>query len=264
MRAYDIRWDASDGQILFHGLPSSMDVPDGITDPAGVAEYLTETTGFTQSGFRLGPEDDQKGNTDMNDTDLTKLHVAAWVRGHEKSITAFAEALSAMTGVVCAVGYEPDQTAKDCHAAVYAPAESVDAVREAAHDRAWLNRLKETGDPAACTDGVWLSVEPVPLLEWSDERSDAMIFDHGRTFAWGQGRNPATQKFVEALSRRIMAKCDWSYAGGRSHFEALPGYAHAAAVALRDEEWLARFLVPYTDESWENGTFFRLDTFLDV
>ena len=59
MRAVRIQWDCDGDKAVFHGLPSEMDVPAGMTDPDEISDYLTETTGFCHFGFELerGPGD---------------------------------------------------------------------------------------------------------------------------------------------------------------------------------------------------------------
>jgi len=94
---------------------------------------------------------------------------------------------------------------------------------------------------------------------WDPEKEDPEIAGHGTLFAWGQGRSPAVQTFVEALSRKIGYKVDWAYTGGRAHLDVMPEGREAALEALKDEAFVKPFLKLYASENWKNGTYFRID-----
>lgn len=55
--AYDIEWDVSDNdpnetpeQL---GLPKTAVIPDGLTDPDEISDYLSNTYGFCHKGFKI-------------------------------------------------------------------------------------------------------------------------------------------------------------------------------------------------------------------
>lgn len=97
-----------------------------------------------------------------------------------------------------------------------------------------------------------------PKFTWDPVHEDPEIRDHGKIAAYAYGKSDALQAFVEALSIKINAKCDWEYAGGTAHIDALPGNLAAARAAIRDEAWIGQFLIPYSDESIADGTYFQI------
>ena len=92
-----------------------------------------------------------------------------------------------------------------------------------------------------------------------DPTQECGELEHGVTFAWLQGRSTAIQKFVEALSRKADYKVDWAYVGGRAHLDVLPQGLDAVDAAIRDEGFVRPFLVPYSERTWDDGTFLRID-----
>lgn len=91
-------------------------------------------------------------------------------------------------------------------------------------------------------------------FEWSD-KEDGKIFSEGIAVAWMAGRAEAIQRFVEALSYKIGHKCDWSYTGGRAHIDVLPDGYILAIEAINDKDFMKDYIVPYSEENYENGTY---------
>ena len=52
MRAIDIKWDTDGDEEVLKTLPTEMDIPNGI-DEEGVADWLSDETGFCVFGFVL-------------------------------------------------------------------------------------------------------------------------------------------------------------------------------------------------------------------
>lgn len=68
LKAVDIKWDVTDDDIdesddeaceILESLPTEMDIPEGMTDPDEISDWLSDETGFCHYGFRLV---DQDGN----------------------------------------------------------------------------------------------------------------------------------------------------------------------------------------------------------
>lgn len=68
LKAVDIKWDVTDDGIdesddeaceILESLPTEMDIPEGMTDPDEISDWLSDETGFCHYGFRLV---DQDGN----------------------------------------------------------------------------------------------------------------------------------------------------------------------------------------------------------
>lgn len=55
MRAIDIKWDTDGDEEVLKTLPTEMDIPNGI-DEEGVADWLSDETGFCVFGFVLEAE----------------------------------------------------------------------------------------------------------------------------------------------------------------------------------------------------------------
>ena len=55
MKATNIIWDADDPEDL-EGLPTEIDIPEGMTDEDTISDYLSDLTGFCHKGFALDPE----------------------------------------------------------------------------------------------------------------------------------------------------------------------------------------------------------------
>ena len=68
LKAVNIKWDVTDDGIdesddeaceILESLPTEMDIPEGMTDPDEISDWLSDETGFCHYGFRLV---DQDGN----------------------------------------------------------------------------------------------------------------------------------------------------------------------------------------------------------
>lgn len=68
LKAVDIKWDVTDDGIdesddeaceILESLPTKMNIPEGMTDPDEISDWLSDETGFCHDGFRLV---DQDGN----------------------------------------------------------------------------------------------------------------------------------------------------------------------------------------------------------
>ena len=68
LKAVDIKWDITDDDIdesddeaceILESLPTEMNIPEGMTDPDEISDWLSDETGFCHDGFRLV---DQDGN----------------------------------------------------------------------------------------------------------------------------------------------------------------------------------------------------------
>lgn len=53
-KAYDIEWDTDGDETLAASLPSKIEIPDGMTDPDEISDYLSDQTGFCHFGFKIG------------------------------------------------------------------------------------------------------------------------------------------------------------------------------------------------------------------
>ena len=72
LKAVDIKWDVTDDDIdesddeaceILESLPTEMNIPEGMTDPDEISDWLSDETGFCHDGFRLV-------NQDGNDADI--------------------------------------------------------------------------------------------------------------------------------------------------------------------------------------------------
>ena len=69
LKAVDIKWDVTDDDDIdesddeaceiLESLPTEMNIPEGMTDPDEISDWLSDETGFCHDGFRLI---DQDGN----------------------------------------------------------------------------------------------------------------------------------------------------------------------------------------------------------
>ena len=68
LKAVDIKWDVTDNDTdemddeaceILESLPTEMIIPEGMTDPDEISDWLSDETGFCHDGFRLV---DQDGN----------------------------------------------------------------------------------------------------------------------------------------------------------------------------------------------------------
>lgn len=89
---------------------------------------------------------------------------------------------------------------------------------------------------------------------WTD-KEDEELYRNGITIMWMTGRSKAIQKFVEALSYKIGSKCDFSFTAGRAHIDASKDGYDKAIEAINDEEFMNQFIVPYSEESYNDETY---------
>lgn len=68
LKAVNIKWDVTDDDIdemddeaceILESLPTEMIIPEGMTDPDEISDWLSDETGYCHDGFRLV---DQNGN----------------------------------------------------------------------------------------------------------------------------------------------------------------------------------------------------------
>ena len=52
MKAINIMWDVDHSSDL-EFLPDEIEIPDGMTDPDEIGDYITDKTGFCHFGFKL-------------------------------------------------------------------------------------------------------------------------------------------------------------------------------------------------------------------
>ena len=71
LKAVEIKWDVTDNDIdemddeaceIMESFPTEMIIPEGMTDPDEISDWLSDETGFCHYGFRIV---DQNGN-DVN------------------------------------------------------------------------------------------------------------------------------------------------------------------------------------------------------
>ena len=93
---------------------------------------------------------------------------------------------------------------------------------------------------------------------WSDDKEDEDLYKNGVILIWVAGRTKAIQKFVEALSYMIGSKCDFSFVAGRAHIDIYKDAKQRALVTINDEEFMNQFIVPYSQESYNNETYFEI------
>ena len=93
---------------------------------------------------------------------------------------------------------------------------------------------------------------------WDEDKCDDDLYNNGILLAWVYGRTQAIQNFVEALSYRTGSKADFSRFAGRAIIRVYKEAYKKSSEALTDEEFMSQFIVPYSKESYENGTYFTL------
>lgn len=59
MKAINIIWDVDDPEEL-EGLPTEIEIPEGMTDEDDISDYLSDTTGFCHKGFSLDNDPDER------------------------------------------------------------------------------------------------------------------------------------------------------------------------------------------------------------
>lgn len=93
---------------------------------------------------------------------------------------------------------------------------------------------------------------------WYDDREDEELYLNGVSVMLVAGRTKAIQKFVEALSYKIGSKCDFSFTAGRAHIDVFKDAYDKALEAVNDPEFMNQFIVPYSEESYYNETYFEI------
>ena len=53
MKATEIKWDVDGEDIEDLGLPTEIEIPEGMTDEDEISDYLSDVTGFCHCGFVL-------------------------------------------------------------------------------------------------------------------------------------------------------------------------------------------------------------------
>lgn len=91
-------------------------------------------------------------------------------------------------------------------------------------------------------------------LTWTD-REDEELYKNGITIMWMAGRAKAIQRFIEALSYKTGSKCDFSYTAGRAHIDVLKDGYDKAIEAVNDKEFMRQFIVPYSEETYDDETY---------
>lgn len=94
-------------------------------------------------------------------------------------------------------------------------------------------------------------------FKWSDKEDDE-LYKNGITIMWMAGRTKAIQKFIEALSYKIGYKCDFSFAAGRAHIDVPKEGYDKAFEAVCDVEFMDQFIVPYSEETYDNETYCKI------
>lgn len=89
---------------------------------------------------------------------------------------------------------------------------------------------------------------------WTD-KEDEELYKNGITIMWMSGRTKAIQKFIEALSYKIDSKCDFSFSAGRAHIDVSKEAYDKAIEAINDKEFMKKFIIPYSRESYDNETY---------
>lgn len=92
---------------------------------------------------------------------------------------------------------------------------------------------------------------------WTD-KEDEELYLHGVRVLIVNGRSKAIQNFVEKLSYKINSKCDFSFAAGRAHIDVSKDAVNKAIEAINDEEFMNQFIIPYSEESYDNETYFEI------
>lgn len=96
-----------------------------------------------------------------------------------------------------------------------------------------------------------------PKWTWTNQEDD-FLYKNGVCVAIVTGRTKAIQKFVEALSYKIGTKCDFAFSAGRAHIDTHPDYVEKAIDAIKDKNFMTQFIVPYSEETYNNETYFEI------
>nr|DAG94166.1 MAG TPA: hypothetical protein [Herelleviridae sp.] len=93
---------------------------------------------------------------------------------------------------------------------------------------------------------------------WDNDKEDQELRLHGVTLIIATGRAKAIQNFVEKLSYKINSKCDFAFTAGRAHIDVSKDALNKAIDAINDEEFMNQFIVPYSEETFDNETYFQV------
>lgn len=93
---------------------------------------------------------------------------------------------------------------------------------------------------------------------WNVDKEDEDLYRNGITVMWVAGRSKAIQNFVESLSYKIGSKCDFSFTAGRAHIDVFKDWYDKAVEVINDKNFMKQFIVPYSEESFDNDTYFEV------
>jgi hypothetical protein len=95
------------------------------------------------------------------------------------------------------------------------------------------------------------------MFTWADEE-DEELYRNGSTILLVCGRTKAIQKFIEDLSYKIGYKCDFAFSAGRAHIDVPKEHADEAIEVISDDKFMNKYIVHYSNESYENETYFEV------
>lgn len=95
-------------------------------------------------------------------------------------------------------------------------------------------------------------------FSWNGDEEDPYIRNNGYTIMIAAGSTRLIQKFVEALSLKIKAKCDWSFCGGRAHIEVLPEYVMHARGLITNPSYMSQFIKEYPYDNENERDYFQI------
>ena len=95
---------------------------------------------------------------------------------------------------------------------------------------------------------------------WKDDVADGDFLKNSVCISYAIGRSKAAQRFVEALSYKIGYKCDFTVSMGRIILRVYKcqDAIEKANEALCDDEWMKQFIVPFSEENFDNETYFEI------
>ena len=92
-------------------------------------------------------------------------------------------------------------------------------------------------------------------FKWDKNKEDRELYMNGIVCAWFAGRTTSIQRLVEELSYKTGHKCDFSWFSGRAHIDVMPEGVNSVTKLLNDEIFMKDFIVPYSRETYDNGTY---------
>jgi hypothetical protein len=101
------------------------------------------------------------------------------------------------------------------------------------------------------------SEDPIKF-EWDFNQEDDYIYRYGVHLMWVCGRKEAIQKFVQALSQEVGKKCDFAFTSGRAHIDVYSDVYDKACEVISNSDFMSKFIVPFSHESWNDGTYFEV------